>query len=344
MRSVGHNPPGTLVRVGVAMVLGVAGGSLAYWHLAVVEPNMLGFDFTWAWRGARALLAGENPYVVIQPTGPFPFNSAFKYPLPVAVIALPVAHLSAQAAAGVFGGAGFALLSFALMRDGYWRLPILSSAPCLLTLAMGQWSLLLTAAALMPAASWLVCLKPTTGLASFAYNPRVSAVVGSIAAFAVCLLIIPTWPIQWMRAMFFDPSTHWYVSAVQLPFGFLLLLSTLRWRTREGRMLLALSIVPQVQAIYSGLIALLAARNFREASVLTIVSSLGYLGYLWFDWDVPSDQLLDPAHQAPWLMMTSYLPALLVVLLRPNEGAVPPWLERRLARVPRWLRGRSQGF
>jgi hypothetical protein len=212
-----------------------------------------------------------------------------------------------------------------------------------LTLVMGQWSLLITAAALLPGAAWLVCVKPTTGFASFVYRPRWSAIIGSLIAYAICLLITPTWPAEWWRAMFFDPSTHWYVPAVGLAFGPLLLLAVLRWRTPEARMLLALSLAPQVQALYSGLPALLAARNRLEAVALSLASSFGYLGWLWYDWRVPATELRDPAHQAPWLMFSVYLPALLLVLLRPNEGSIPEWLERRLRAVPAWLRGKPSG-
>jgi hypothetical protein len=145
-----------------------------------------------------------------------------------------------------------------------------------------------------------------------------------------------------MHAMFFDPSTHWYVSAVALPFGPILLLTALRWRTREGRMLFALAAVPQVQAFYSGLPALLVGRNFVECATLSLASSVGYLGWIWYDWKVPESQLADPAHQAPWLLMTVYLPALAVVLLRPNAGGVPDWIERRLGKAPSWLRGKPE--
>jgi hypothetical protein len=36
-----------------------------------------------------------------------------------------------------------------------------------------------------------------------------------------------------------------------------------------------------------------------------------------------------------------YIPLTLMVLTRPNEGRIPAWLERRIARWPSWLRGMS---
>jgi hypothetical protein len=41
------------------------------------HPQLLALDFTWHWRAARAILAGENPYLVIKETGPYPFSSGY---------------------------------------------------------------------------------------------------------------------------------------------------------------------------------------------------------------------------------------------------------------------------
>jgi hypothetical protein len=41
-------------------------------------------------------------------------------------------------------------------------------------------------------------------------------------------------------------------------------------------------------------------------------------------------------------LLTCYLPMLLCVLRRPNVGAVPEWLERRIAWMPRWIVGRRE--
>jgi hypothetical protein len=41
------------------------------------------------------------------------------------------------------------------------------------------------------------------------------------------------------------------------------------------------------------------------------------------------------------IVLAMYLPVLVMVLMRPNEGTVPDWLERGSAALPRWLRGAS---
>lgn len=328
-------------RLAIGILAGLVAGVLEYLYLSHVSTTVAAFDFTWAWRGGQALLRGQNPYIVIRPIGAFPYNSAFKYPLPVAVFGIPFAHLSPHIAGAAFGAFSVALFAFALTRDGYWRLPALVSAPALVTLAFAQWSFLLTTAAIVPALSWLACLKPTTGLASFAYRPRVSAVIGGAVAYLGCMLLVPNWPRLWVESMLHDPSTHWYVPAVAIAGGPLLLLAILKWRTPEARLLLVLALVPQVQAFYSGLVAQLVARSFRESAWLAIISCVGYVAWAQFDWSVPDAALQDPVHHAPWLLMSVYLPALVVILRRPNEGRIPARLERAISRWPMFLRGTS---
>jgi peptidoglycan/LPS O-acetylase OafA/YrhL len=43
----------------------------------------------------------------------------------------------------------------------------------------------------------------------------------------------------------------------------------------------------------------------------------------------------------PWAMVACYLPALLIVLRRPNEGPAFQWIERRILKWPQWIRGVS---
>jgi len=51
---------------------------------------------------------------------------------------------------------------------------------------------------------------------------------------------------------------------------------------------------------------------------------------------------LTPTPVGDWyVLLGCYAPALYIVLRRPNEGPVPPWLERRVTRLPAWLRGRA---
>lgn len=320
-RSRGHTAvPAIGVRIALALAVGLLAGWYAYWHRVTFDPpSIIAYDVTWPWRAAQALLQHQNPYEVIRPTGPFPFDSGFKYPLPFAVLALPIAGLSPAMALAVFGGAGAALFTFALTRDGYWRLPLLGSAPVLSTLSLGQTGFWTVSAALLPSIAWLgFCVKPTAALCAFAYRPSWRAIVGALAFGVACLLLVPGWPLDWLRAMFSDPMTHWYVPGVMIAngAGAILLLAALRWRTAEARVLLAMAIVPQVQALQSGLVVMLCARTFREAAILAVCSLLGYIAWLKSVTGFPPVRVIDPAHQGPWLLLTIYLPALVLVLRR----------------------------
>ena len=45
---------------------------------------------------------------------------------------------------------------------------------------------------------------------------------------------------------------------------------------------------------------------------------------------------------APYVLLSVYLPALVVVLRQANTGDIPDWLERRVQALPSWLRGSKE--
>ena len=144
-------------RGALALLVGVV-CALGFWMVTRRIPQFVAKDFTYPWRAARALLAGLDPYVAIQPTGPYPYESRFPYPLPAALVAVPLAWLQAAVAGAVFFGLSAAALTWALLADrgggGLGRLWMLASAPFGMALALGQWSPLLVAGALLPACAW----------------------------------------------------------------------------------------------------------------------------------------------------------------------------------------------
>ena len=72
---------------------------------------MRGNDFTWLWPAARELLAGHNPYDDCALAGwRFAFDGPFPYPLPVALLALPLNGLPVVPAGAVLFGTGSARL------------------------------------------------------------------------------------------------------------------------------------------------------------------------------------------------------------------------------------------
>lgn len=305
----------------VAALLGGLGFAFSLWYAAHRAPNILAADFSWGWRAARALLAHQNPYVVIQPTGAYPFDALFKYPLPYALLSLPFAGLAPSLAMAAFEGVGVALFTFGLTRDGWHRLPLLASAPVITTLMQGQTSIWIAAGLLLPSLAWIgACIKPTAALIGLAYRPGWwrHTVVGAAILGGVGLLAVASWPFEFARTLLHDPMTGFYFPALRiLPLGPLLLAAAFRWRAPEGRLLLAVAVVPQNQSFYSGVYPLLVAKTYRESMMIALVSNLGLMGWFWLD--PSSNAQLDPIHQAPWLAASVYLPALLLVLRRPSH-------------------------
>ena len=105
------------------------------------------------------------------------------------------------------------------------------------------------------------------------------------------------------------------------PGGFLLLLGLLRWRRSDGRLLATLSLVPQTTALYETLPLALLCQNRPQAACYAGLTMLAHL-------------LFQLGPQGPWpvgagyqwwvLLVLVYLPAIALVLRRPNEAG-PDW-------------------
>jgi hypothetical protein len=137
-------------------------------------------------------------------------------------------------------------------------------------------------------------------------------------------------------AGFYTPA-----AAVLTGGGPLLVLAALRWRRPEGRLLLAMAVIPHNYVWYEQLLLFLVPATAGELWTLSILSwvSMWVARYNFHRLGIP-----EPAGQVAFrapVVALLYLPALAMVLRRPNEGRVPTWLERRLTAWPAWLRGRD---
>lgn len=303
-----------------ALAIGVTFGIIVYIRLAVARVA-LAWDFTWAWRAARSILERLDPYVVIQPTGEFPFDAPFKYPLPAALISLPLSRLHPWLAGSIFAGVGIALLVFALTREGWWRLTLLGSAPLLTAALSVQWSPIITAAALLPAFGALMIAKPTIGIALFAAWPRRATVIGCLILSVIALTLVPRWPLEWLHIVLANSEPHYRLPIRTTIFGPLLLLALLRWRAPEARLLIVMACVPQTLVFYDQLPLLLIPRTARELQVATVCSQLGFLAA---QWQIAHSSTWGPIVSIPWCMASCYLPALIILLRHPNSGALSP--------------------
>jgi hypothetical protein len=201
----------------------------------------------------------------------------------------------------------------------------------------GQWSTLMMVAALVPGLSWVAVAKPTVGLAAFAARPNRYAVVGGIALLAMSFAVLPTWLGDWLTVLRNEPS-HRYMPLLMLRGGPIMLLALLRWRTPEGRFLAVIACVPQVLTFYSAFPLMLAARTRLEALSLSTASVIAWLGFTWSLGNT-SFETTRPVYMGNWILWCMGLPALVMTLARPNEGWIPPRLERFIAPLPNFLRG-----
>jgi hypothetical protein len=302
-----------------AISFGIA--SYSYLLFALAQRLAPGHsDFSVIWFAARAVLEGTNPYVVIGPGRDIPFDWELHYPLITVVVATPLALMRESWSDFIFVFGSAFLLAYGAIRDSLNRVWIFASAAYVVNAKSGQWSALTASGFFLPFCAALACLKPSDGVAVLAGTGRRSWIIAgsfTVVLIAISLVILPSWPRYWMTSV---TSTWEFVSPVRRAGGFLLLLALLRWRTREGRFLFILSIVPQVQSWYAGLLPLLVARTRRENQILSLISSLGYVLMIPLSLDSATREI--STFTVGRLMIAfCYLPALIVVLRRPNTSA-----------------------
>ncbi|HZJ01063.1 MAG TPA: hypothetical protein VFD22_10415 [Gemmatimonadaceae bacterium] len=312
----------TRKRLLIAIVIAIAAGLLNY-HKMRLEPGGTAGDYTWYWRAGHALLDGHSPYDVIKPVGPYPFDVGFNYPMTTAIFMVPFAKFSPALGSAIVIGIGTFLLAFGITREGFGRLAVFGSIPFFVILESGQLAPLIAAAALIPAVSWLSSMKPNIGLASVAYNPSFMVMLLNIIVLIVSIVMYPHWPAEWLD-MIRHRAPGNYGSPLMIPGGFLLLLSLIRWKRPEARLLAVMAIVPQSLLFTDQLMLWLVPKTRNESMILSILS---------FPAMVMGAGLVGPnpgvaaytRSMGPPILALLYLPCLIMVLRRPNEGQIPEW-------------------
>ena len=332
--------PRLRVRLLIAAIAAVAAWGFAALKIRAAGPYFIAGDFTWHWRAADALLRGYSPYKVINTMPVYPFSGGYPYFLSTAAVMVPFGLLAPQVAMPVFSGLSAGVLSFALTRDGFWRLPVLVSLPVVWSTTTGQLTPLITAAMLVPALGWLAPLKFTIGAAGAAYNLSARYALLAVGIVVLSVLVWPWWPREWWAELS-DVPGRWYHVPILVPGGIVFLLSIIRWRRPEARLLAVMACVPQTMLFYDQLPLALVARSYRQVLAFSIWSYAAPATAIAIYGSEPVERGLLFARNAPIIVALYYLPCLVIVLRRPNEGRVPGWLERAAAVLPPWLRGSS---
>jgi hypothetical protein len=325
------------------LALALAGGLLVAWATLRAYRVAPGHhDFDQVWFASRAIVRGENPYHLIGPGLHFNWPWPFLYPLTAAIVTLPLASLPEAWAAASFMLIGGGVFAWTLMEHGYAPLAGFCSSALLGAASGGQWAPLLVSAIVVPPIGIFFAAKPTVATAYFFARPNWWPIIGGLVLVAIALAMQPTWISDWRQAMEWNKalwasSTH-FRAIVRVPGGVIALLCLLRWRRPEARLVAALACVPLTPSPYETVPLFLVPRSAGEAALLSAASFGVQFVLDHVTPTLPSDRAKFEyvARLLAWVM---YPLATAMVLRRRNEGAVPNWLEKRIALWPAWLRG-----
>lgn len=264
-------------------------------------------DFDFLYDAAARLLRSENPYP--------PTTRWFPYPLPAVLLAVPFTAIPLELARPIFDIlVGWAFV-YALWRyRAPYALLAVGSGAYLFALRSGQTTPLMVAAALVPALGFLLAVRPNTGAALWIGRPSRMALLGASLFLGLSLVVRQSWPWDWWLALPLDNAV--LMPPVLRPFGFVLLLAALRWRTPEGRLILAIAFIPQSTLPYELVPLALIPANRLEMGIFVVCSWIAVAAAEWLH---VSPSMIE-WRATGWLVTLGavYLPMLYLVLSRPG--------------------------
>ena len=280
-------------------------------YLLAQETTEFTTDFDLLYHSAVTLTDGTNPYR----STPTHLKYPLFYPLPAVLVAVPFTALPITLARPAFDIAVGWFFAYALWRHAPYTLLAVLSGAYIFAMRAGQTTPLVVASSLIPVLGFLLTVKPNTGLACWIAHPSRAAVIGGLALFALTLVLLPSWPLDWWAAI--QQRSQHIRSPMLRPFGWVLLLAALRWRTPGGRLLLASAIIPQNTLPHELLPLVLIPGNAVEMAVFVVGS-----------WIAVAFTSVGQEHASslpglvtevwPLLLLSVYLPALFMVLRRPE--------------------------
>lgn len=218
------------------------------------------------------------------------------------------------------------LLAYGMTRHSWHLLPLFASYSFASSASLAQWSLIFTAAVFLPWLGFLTVAKPQAGIpvvpGSQSSTMLKAALIGAVILTAISVALLPSWPREWLGLV--RDAEHIRPPITRLG-GVLVLLVLLRWRRWEAWLVLTMAVMPATWGWYNVLILLTVPATWHEAVALSLASTAGVmLG----DYIIPPVKTMDQFDRFTGAVMvfSAYLPAVLVVLRRPNEGAMPTWL------------------
>jgi hypothetical protein len=311
-------PPTTRTRLFFAALIGVVGALIV--HSQYARGSNVHTDFGMVWFGARAIAHGLDPYSLIGPGRMFNYEWPLIYPATALVAVMPLAPFTEHFSAVIFVGLSSFLLALGITQKGWHLLPLFATEAYASSARLGQWSILLTSVLFFPWVALVLSAKPQAALplllGAASRRTILLAVAGGLALVIVSLVLLPNWPVRWLdgvrSASFMDPPITQFG-------GPLVLLALLRWKRPEAWMLVALACMPQAWGWYNTLPLFTIPATLVEALFLAAVSTLGaWIGGMM----MPEVTSLPALHKwvTSLIVFTTYLPATLLLLRRPNSG------------------------
>ncbi len=266
-------------------------------------------DFDLLYDAAARLVRGQNPYASAA--------QWFPYPMPAVLLAVPFTAIPLGLARPIFDVlVGWAFV-YALWRHrGPFALLAVVSGAYLFAMSNGQTTPLMVAASLVPALGFLLVVRPNTAAALWIARPSRIALLGVSVFLALSFVVLPSWPWEWWLAL---PADHTpLLPPVLRPYGFVLLLAALRWRTPGGRLILAIALIPQSTLPYELVALALIPANRLEMGVYVVGSWIAVAA-------AEGLRLTDgmaewTATGWPVTLGAVYLPMMYLVLRRQNGG------------------------
>jgi hypothetical protein len=279
-------------RISISAVIGILSGTFCWFLLKHLHQGA--GDFRWAIHLAERVVTHQNPYDT-------PLE---QYPLPAAFVALPLLHITPEAAAGLFYGLSSFLLALGLARKGYFRLLAFFSYPYWAGLLVAQWSAVITASAFFPLLLPVTMMKPQVGLPVFLTRPSRRGVLACLFIGALSIFVLPNWPRLWLG------QTQYYEHFIPLLVfpGPLILLALVRYRDRDAWLLLLSSVMPQ-RWFFDSFILWLIPKSRRQ---IVFTAGLSWCEGIWRWYHLPDNF----TQVGRWVVIFSYLPMLAVVLFR----------------------------
>jgi hypothetical protein len=287
-------------RVRISLLIGIVSGMFC-WLESRGRTEVPGWavragDFGWAILAAQDLWNGRDPYD--RPFG----REVVPYPIPAALLALPVSWLRHDLAGALFFGLSSALLAGGLLRKGNGALAVFLSYPYFAALQNTQWSALVMAAAFHPFLLPVVLAKPNLGLPVVLTRLSRKGLLATLAVLLGSLAIYPVWPLRWLSQLGGYQS---FVPLFIFP-GFLLLLLVGCLQSDSARFLLLASVVPQ-RWFYDSLVLWLVPKTGLQYLMTAAVSWLSFLGWKLFPRTIENVGLS--------VVLFAYLPMLIVETL-----------------------------